>query len=249
MDVIRALRPEVVIHAQALSDVDRCEQDQELTHAMNVRTTANIIEALRDTGALMVYVSTDYVFDGAKGIPYDETDEPRPLSVYGRSKVKSERLTLDYAHGIVVRPSTLFGPGRMNFCDSIVTRVKAGQSVEAFQDQVTSPTYTEDFAEGIGHVVRTLQRQGVSAAMPSRILHVANAGGCSRLELAQRVVDLLGSSREHIRPIRMAEQQRPAPRPAYSVLTSCYLFAMIGRTLRPWDDAVHAYLRARHWLN
>ncbi len=248
-DLIQGFRPDVVIHTQAFSNVDACEQDPGMADAMNVQATAHVVAASRMTRAQLVYVSTDYVFDGTKGRAYDETDVPNPLSVYGRSKLQGERLTLDYAEGIVVRPSTLFGPARMNFCDHIVSRVRDGQSVEAFRDQVTSPTYTEDLAEGIGELARVLRAQGGSGMPPSRVVHMTNAGSCSRVEFAQRLVDLLGGSRQLIQAIRIADQQRPAPRPACSALTTRYLSAMIGRTLRPWDVALEAYLRGRQWLN
>ena len=243
------LHPDVVIHTQAFSNVDECERDPRLAEAMNVTTTVNVVKAIQGIGSLLVYVSTDYVFDGAKGRPYDETDSPKPLSVYGRSKLEGERLVLDYAYGVVVRPSTLFGHGRTNFCDQIVLRVNAGQPVQVFVDQVTSPTYTEDLAEGLDDLVQAIRERSTIAALPSRVYHITNAGCCSRLEFAQRVVALVGGSREYLQPIRMAQQQRPAPRPACSALTTRYLSQIIGRTLRPWDAALEAYLRQRRWLN
>ncbi len=196
---------------------------------------------------LLVYVSTDYVFDGTKGAPYDEADPPHPINVYGRSKLDGERVALTYPRAIVARTSTLFGEGRMNFCDQIVTRVQAHQPIEAFVDQVTSPTYTKDLAEGLADLSLTLVRS--SELREPRTFHLANAGGCSRVALAHRVAELLGQSRELIRPVPMASQRRAAVRPAYSALTTRHLSHVIGRTLRPWDDALHVYLRQRHWVN
>ena len=242
---MRDARPEAVIHTQALSDVDRCEQDPELARTMNVASTEHLAGALRETGALLVYLSTDYVFDGMKSAPYDEADAPRPLSVYGRSKLDGERVALGYGRGVVVRPSTLFGPGRMNFCDHVALQLRAGQPVEAFRDQVTSPTYTRDLAEALGDLVQA----GSGAAGSSRIVHIVNSGHCSREAFAYRVADLLGCPRDPIRVIGRAQQRRPAARPAYTALTSKYLNLAIGRTLRSWDDALQAYLRERRWLN
>ncbi|MBI1992613.1 MAG: dTDP-4-dehydrorhamnose reductase [Candidatus Omnitrophica bacterium] len=246
--VIRELRPDVVIHAQALSDVDRCEQEPALANAMNAETVANLAQALDATRSTLVHLSTDYVFDGAKGSPYDELDAPHPISVYGRSKLEGERMALSYAASVVIRPSTLFGPGRMNFCDHVVARVKAGRTVEAFIDQVTSPTYTEDLAEGIGQLLGVIDRASITA-LPSRILHLANDGSCSRYEFAQRIAELLGASRAQIRAIRMAEQGRPAPRPPFSGLTTRYVPRLIGRRLRPWDEAFQAYLASTDRLH
>ena len=246
-EVIRALQPDIVIHAQALSDVDRCEQDPVAANAQNADAIANVVRAVEHSRALVVYVSTDYVFDGTKGAPYDEADTPHPINVYGRSKLNGERIVLEYPRGIVVRTSTLFGEGRMTFCDAIVTRLRAQQPVEAFLDQVTSPTYTEDLAQGLADLSLTLVRS--RELQGPRTFHVANAGGCSRVELAHRVAELLGQSRDLIRPVPMASQRRVAARPAYSAFTTRHLSRIIGRTLRPWDDALHAYLRQRHWLN
>jgi len=245
-EIIRDCRPELVIHTQALSDVDRCELEPILAESLNVTAIRNLLQALTGSRAVVLYVSTDYVFDGTKGAPYDERDEPRPISAYGRSKLAGERVVLGVPRTIVARTSTLFGAGRMNFCDHIVGRLTAGEPVEAFADQVTSPTYSDDLADG-------LARLG-TAAMESwhdrgpRVFHVANAGGCSRVDFATRVAELLRAPRTLIRRISMAQQRRPAQRPAYSALTTVHLTQVIGRVLRPWDDALAAYLRQRRLL-
>ena len=240
-EAICAVRPDVVLHAQALPDVDRCEREPTLAEAMNVGTTAHVIDALAGTRAWLMFISTDYVFDGTKGSAYEEADAPQPLNVYGRTKLAAERLILSQPRGLVARVSTLFGAGRKNFCDEIVERLRRGDVVEAFSDQTTSPTYTEDVAEGLDLVLRVLE----CGALPSKILHVVNDGSCTRVAFANRVAELIGSSRSAIRAIPMAQQRRPAPRPAHSALRSRYLATMIGRTLRPWDDALQAYLRQR----
>jgi dTDP-4-dehydrorhamnose reductase len=246
-EVLRTVQPDLLVHAQAMSDVDRCELEPDLAQEQNVRATAHIVEALRGTRALLIYISTDYVFDGTKGAPYDETDEPRPISVYGATKLEGERVALGYPRAVVVRPSTLFGPGRMNFCDHIVLRLNAGQTVEAFQDQVTSPTYTEDVAVGIGELGAVLGRS--QRLREPRIYHLVNEGRCGRVEFAGRIAALLGHSRDRIRPIPVSAQRRPARRPAYSALATTQLLHTIGRRLRPWEEALHAYLCQRHWLN
>lgn len=237
----------MVIHTQALSDVDQCELEPAAANAQNVQTTANLVQALAEHGAFLVQMSTDYVFDGTKGALYDETDPPHPINVYGQSKLEAERLALGSPRAVVVRTSTLFGAGRMNFCDHIISRVQAGESVDAFIDQVTSPTSTEDLAGGIADLIAALPP---SLSLPQeRVFHLVNEGSCSREAFAQRVVELLGCSPALIRSIRMADQQRPAPRPAYSGLRMGNLPGIIGRALQPWDHALHAYLRQRRLLN
>ena len=245
-EVVRSLKPEIVIHAQAMVDVDRCEREPGQAHEQNVRTTEHLVRALEGTDALLVHVSTDYVFDGTKGSPYRESDEPHPINVYGRSKLESERVALQHPRGVVARTSTLFGPDRMNFCDYVVLQVRAGQPVDAFADQVTSPTYTADLAEGIGDLSEALWKHW--KATHPRVYHIANSGGCSRVAFSERIAERLGGSRGLIRKISRADRQR-APRPAYSSLDVTQLPLIIGRTLRPWDEALDAYLRQRRWLN
>lgn len=244
---MRAAQPEAVLHSQALSDVDRCELDPQDAERHNVLTVEHLCRALRGSGAFLMAVSTDYVFDGAKGRPYDEADPPNPVSVYGRTKLAGEQAALAYPLSVVIRPSSLFGPGRMNFCDQVVARARRQEPVEAYVDQATSPSYTEDVADGVWALLTALQGRGLAGQ--ARIYHVVNAGGCRRVEFVERVLALTGAPRTLLRPIRMADQRRPARRPPYSVLTSRHLPPVIGRTLRPWDEALHAYLQQRRWLN
>jgi dTDP-4-dehydrorhamnose reductase len=247
-EAVKGFGPDLVIHAQALSDVDRCQREPELGRSLNVGTTENLVAALErprprpggSAAATLLYVSTDYVFDGTKGAPYDETDAPHPINRYGAWKLESEQRVLRYARSAVVRVSTLFGPGRVNFCDQIAAALRAGQPVEAFVDQVTSPTYTDDAAGAIAELCGVLRDAGGPAR--ARVFHVTNAGGCSRARFAHRVAELLGAPRDLIREIPMAAQQRPAPRPPYSALATTQLPRTIRRRLRPWDDALQAYL-------
>ena len=135
----------------------------------------------------------------------------------------------------------------MNFCDHVIAGLTQGHHVEAFTDQMTSPTYTDDVAQAIGEVCEALQRRAAIGEL--RVVHIANRGGCTRLALAERIADLLGASRRLIQPIRMADQHRPAPRPRCSMLASSVLPALIGRSLRSWDEALQAYLRETQRLN
>jgi dTDP-4-dehydrorhamnose reductase len=243
---IASVRPEVVLHAQALSDVDRCEREPEAARRQNVTTTQHLVQALAASGALLVAVSTDYVFDGAKGAPYHEMDPPRPLSVYGRSKLEGEQAALTHPRALVVRTGTLFGPGRRNFCDDTVERLRAGEPVEAFSDQVTSPSFTADVAEGIAAL-----SVAVRAAAGDRlgVYHVVNAGAVSRVAFAERIAQWLGCPTALIHRVVMAEQRRPARRPACSALATERFTRMTSTTLRPWDEALRAYLLLRRWLS
>ena len=244
--LLQELEPDLVVHAQALSDVDRCEREPDEARAQNLLTTERLVEALKGRGTLLIHVSTDYVFDGTKGAPYDEDDVPHPLGVYGATKLEAERAALRHERSIVARTSTLYGPARTNFCDYVISRMRVGQPVDAFTDQVTSPTFVEDLARGLEELGVALWHRRDNEW--PRLVHLANAGACSRVEFADRIATLLGVSPALVRRISIADQKRPAPRPAYSALTSVHLPHLIRRTLRPWDQALQAYLQQRHRL-
>jgi dTDP-4-dehydrorhamnose reductase len=244
--LIEAVAPEAVIHAQAQSDVDVCEQQPELADRQNVQTAEHLCRALAQRDAVVIGISTDYVFDGAKGRPYDEQDACRPLNVYGRTKVAVEALVRELPRGIVARVSTLFGPDRLNFCGFAAARLAAGAPVEAFSDQVTSPTYTVDLADGLAALIQAAQQRRGSV-LPGTV-HVVNQGSCGRVELARTVAELVGAPLELVRPVPMAAQRRPAPRPPYSALADTQFRTLVGRSLRGWQDALCEYLRAHpHW--
>jgi dTDP-4-dehydrorhamnose reductase len=235
---VQAAKPDLVIHAQALSDADWCEQHPDEATRQNVAAMRNLADALRGTSAWLIAVSSDYVFDGRLGRPYDETDAPAPISVYGHSKHAAEREARGYGRGVIARTSTLFGPGRRNFCDMIVAALQAGEPVDAFEDQTTSPSYTIDVARALDELGKHL----MATPGAPRTYHVTNGGAATRVEFATRVADELGLPAGLIRPIRMADQRRPARRPAYSALTTIHNVPTMRRVLRPWHDALEAHL-------
>ncbi len=239
---------DLIIHAQALADLDQCEDHPLLAQRMNVEAVEHLCRVAEERTIGVIMISTNCVFDGAKDRPYDEADAPYPISVYGRTKVAGERLLLRSPRNAVVRTSLLFGAGarRENFCETVIRGAREGRPVEAFVDQVVSPTSTEDMAEGLVWLLRVLQ--GHARGTP-HLYHLVNAGTCSRVELANRIVELLGGSLTLVKPIRMADQGRPAKRPANATLTSRWLTAVTGRSLRSWDEALQAYLKQRHLLN
>ena len=239
---IRDAQPDLILHAQALSDVDRCEREPASAQAQNVLPVIHLRQALAsDQRALLVSISTDYVFDGTKGEAYDERDMPRPLSVYGASKRSGEEEALRRARAMVVRTGTLFGLGRPTFCEYVAAQVRVGQPVEAFVDQWTSPTFTKDVADAVAEL--SFRRWQSADGQWPRVVHVTNAGGCSRVEFARRIATLTGGDPELVRAVPMASQRRPAARPANSMLSSIHVPTLLGRSLRTWDDALCAHLR------
>ena len=212
---VHGFAPDVVLHTAAYTDVDGAEAHPEVAEAINVEGTRNVVRAVRGTHTTLVYISSDYVFDGTKGSPYVESDPTNPLGVYGRTKLAGEQATLEWARGISVRTSWLFSDTGKNFVKTILAAARekaaAGEPLRVVDDQVGSPTYAPHLASAIEEALR----QGVGAG----IYHMGGGGYCSWCELAREVVQLAGIDVE-VLPISTAELDRPAPRPAFSALVT-----------------------------
>ena len=193
---------DLVFHAAAWTNVDGAEAEPDEAHRVNVLGTRNAASL----GAPLVYFSSDYVFDGQKDEPYVESDLPRPLSAYGRSKLAGER---EVESGWIVRSAWLFGPTGHNFLRTMLRLAAERDEVTVVGDQRGSPTYVGHLAEAVRELVRL--EQGV--------WHVAADGECTWAEFASAIFEEAGI-RCDVRPISTEELGRPAPRPAYSVLRS-----------------------------
>src|SRR3954471_23502560 len=203
--VADALRGATVINCAGYTDVDGAEADPETAHAVNAEGARNVAEA----AARVVYVSTDYVFDGTKPTPYVESDPVNPLSEYGRSKLAGERATLTASpHSVIVRTSWVFGAGGRNFVATMLERAEGGDRVKVVDDQIGCPTFS-------GHLAEALL--GLAEGHEHGFLHVAGSGVCSWYEFARAIFDRAGVDVE-VEPCSTAEFPRPAPRPANSAL-------------------------------
>ena len=195
-------QPDLVLHAAAWTDVDGAEADPVGAEAVNVVGTRNVVAL----GVPVVYFSTDYVFDGRKGEPYVESDEPNPLGVYGRTKLDGEREMRD---GWIVRSSWLFGWTGKNFVRTMLALGDERDEVSVVADQVGCPTYVGHLAEATRELLE----------LPGGVWHVAAEGECSWAEFARAIFEEAGLDCR-VREITTEELGRPAPRPAYSVLRS-----------------------------
>jgi dTDP-4-dehydrorhamnose reductase len=193
---------DLVLHAAAWTDVDGAEADPAAVEAVNVFGTRNVVAL----GAPVAYFSTDYVFDGTKREPYLESDEPRPLSVYGRSKLAGER---EVGEGWIVRSSWLFGWTGKNFVRTMLELGGERDEVSVVADQVGCPTYVAHLAEATRELL----------SLPGGVWHVAAEGECTWAEFAQAIFEEAGLDCR-VREITTEELGRPAPRPAYSVIRS-----------------------------
>lgn len=226
-------RPDVVINCAAWTDVDGAETDEQGAFAVNGTGAGNVAAAAAEVGASVVYVSSDYVFDGAKGAPYVESDQVAPLSAYGRTKLAGEEATIaaNKRH-FVVRSAWLFGISGPNFVETMLRLAGSGNEVLVVRDQVGSPTYTWHLAYGIVRLI-----EGIEFG----IHHMAAAGQCSWYDFAREIFEQAKVECK-VLSISTEEFGRPAPRPPFSALTSQREHAI---RLPTWQDGLAGYLAQR----
>lgn len=230
-------RPDVVLNASAYNRVDAAETEADQAFAVNAIGPRHLAEAARAAGALMVHVSSDYVFDGEARRPYAEDDPTNPLGVYGLSKLAGERLVqMATERSLVVRTSAVFAAGASrdkggSFIERILARARSGQPLRVVADQVLSPTYAPDLAEAVLALVRADARG---------VVHVSNDGSCSWHELAMAALERAGLPRE-VEPIRASDLGAPARRPAYSVLSNERYRSLGLPPRRHWREAVEEF--------
>jgi len=228
-------RPDWILLCAAYTDVDGCEKDPARAFAVNRDGAAHVARAAAQTGSRLVFLSSDYVFDGEKRTPYEIEDPRNPINVYGRSKAEAENnLSEIVPDCCIVRTSWLFGVGGKCFPDTLLKLAGTQPELRVVDDQCGCPTYTPDLAAVIASLVRK-QAQGV--------VHVTNGGSCSWFEFARAIL-AARSPENTVIPVTTAEFPRPARRPAHSVLSGRSLQAF-GIGLPDWQDALKRYLRQR----
>jgi dTDP-4-dehydrorhamnose reductase len=233
--VLEKARPDGIVLAAAYTNVDDCESHPELAIAVNRDGPVNVAQAARRIGAKLLFVSSDYVFDGRKTSPYEAGDARNPQSVYGRSKAEAEvRLLEVLPECCIARTSWLYGTGGKCFPDTILKLAASRPALDVVDDQRGCPTYSIDLSRAIIRLCRN---------HASGIVHVTNAGDCSWFEFAREIVKGEGLATE-VRPVSSQQMARPAPRPAYSVLSSKSL-QPYGITMPTWQDALRRYLQER----
>jgi len=241
---VRTFRPDLLLNAAALTDLDRCEREPEAAFAVNREGAGHTAEAARAAGAAWIGISTDYVFDGRKGEPYREEDLPNPLSCYGRSKWEGEERGLAaHPKGLVVRVSALFGPGRPTFLSGAADRLRAGQPVPVAADQLNCPSYSLDLAENLAKLSRSVLERSGPVGFGGR-LHLSNKGAARRPDLVRALARALSIPKERIR-LQLTTWEalrRPARRPAATAWDLSRAEALVG-PIRGWEAALEAYAR------
>ncbi len=230
--VIRESRPEWVLLLAAYTDVDGCESNRDLAFAVNCDGAVNVAEAAREAGSRLLFVSTDYVFDGSKRSPYQTSDARNPASVYGESKARAEERLLEILPEVcIARTSWLFGHGGKCFPATILKLASSRPEISVVNDQRGSPTFTVDLAPALVQLCRASARG---------IVHVTNSGNCTWYEFATEIMRMSGLPAV-VKPVTTAEIPRPARRPAYSVLSPDSLHAY-NIHMPDWKDALRRYL-------
>jgi len=231
-ETVTAFQPDVVLHPAALTDVDRCTREPELALRVNGLGTHNLALACLKTDAVLLTVSTNEVFDGAKGAPYYEYEATNPINPYACSKLAAEFYTrLHLRRFYIVRTAWLYAPGGANFPSKIVAAADKYGRLRVVVDEISNPTYAPDLAEAIVKLIHT-EHYG--------IYHLANSGVCSRYDYARAVLELAGRGDVPIEPITSDQWPRASRPPLHCALHN-FAGAALGITLRPWRAALEAY--------
>ncbi|REJ11698.1 MAG: dTDP-4-dehydrorhamnose reductase [Bacillaceae bacterium] len=231
--VISKVKPDVVIHAAAYTKVDLAESEPDQAFAINSYGTRNVVVVSEKVGAKLVYVSTDYVFDGTANLPYHEFAPTNPLSVYGKSKLAGEQFVRDlHSKFFIVRTSWVYGKHGNNFVKTMLKLSQERDELMVVHDQIGCPTYTVDLANCILELIQT-EKYGV--------YHVSNSGHCSWYEFAKAIFEEAGIEVK-VNPCTTKDFPRPAPRPTYSVFEHMALKLNGFSEMRYWREALKEFI-------
>ena len=225
-DAITDIMPEIVIHCAAYTNVDKAEEEFDKAHAVNSKGVENVAKVCAKTGAVLVYISTDYIFDGTKNTPYTPDDKPNPINNYGLTKLKGEEAVQRYCTKYyIVRTSWLYGHHGKNFVETMLS-LKNKEELKVVDDQTGCPTWTAELSSGIIKLLRE---------KPYGIYHVCGSGKTTWYGFAK---EILKPYNVNLIPCKTSEFPRPAKRPAYSVMDN-------GKICGGWKAALHDYLKLR----
>jgi dTDP-4-dehydrorhamnose reductase len=229
---VQQTRPEWIVLSAAYTDVDGCEINPTLASAVNTHGATDVAKAAASAGSKLLFVSTDYVFDGRNTSPYETSDRRNPINIYGKTKAEAEeRIIAILPDCCIVRTSWLFGPGGKCFPDTMLNLAASRPEIDVVNDQRGCPTYTLDLSDAIIQLCR---------AGAQGIVHCTNSGDCSWYEFASEILREAGL-KTVVRPTTSEKFVRPAERPKYSVLSSASL-SRYQIQMRPWQQTLADYL-------
>ncbi|MDQ0339459.1 dTDP-4-dehydrorhamnose reductase [Caldalkalibacillus uzonensis] len=232
-EIIYNVKPDIVIHCAAYTNVDQAETEPNKAFLVNAIGARNIAVATERFGAKLVYISTDYVFDGQKKEPYHEFDQPCPINIYGKSKLAGEQYVRDFhSRYFIVRTSWVYGKNGNNFVKTMLKLAKEKKALKVVNDQKGCPTYTVDLANVILELVRS-EKYG--------IYHVTNSGSCTWYEFANTIFEHANIN-VNVEACTTKDFPRPAMRPANSILDHLSLRLNGYKEVRHWKDALQDFL-------
>jgi len=247
---IKEARPQVIVNATAYTAVDQAEKEADLANAINAVAPGYLAEEARSLGAVLIHFSTDYVFDGTKGSPYQETDTPNPLSVYGKSKLDGERNIIQVGGVyLILRTSWLYSLRRDSFVTRVLEWSRQQTVMRVVSDQVGNPTWARMLAEVVAQVLAKGGDEVVDwLGEKGGLYHLAGRGVASRYEWAQAILEITPQPETHLKlvliPAKTDEFPTPAKRPLYSALNCECFSATFGFRLPPWKDALQLVLNS-----
>jgi len=233
--VLKELDPDVVINTAAFHVTDLCENDPDTSFKVNALGARNVAVACQEMNAKVVFISTDYVFDGEKNSPYIEYDLPNPLNIYGKSKLAGENYVMHTCQKhFIIRTAGVFGGEKKNFVKTILKLANERKELNVVYDQIHCPTYTYDLAPKIGELIETSYYG---------LYHISNKGEISWFDYAQKILELTHLDEQvKLNKISAKDYGSPAPRPNYSVLRH-YNLELLGKDDLPsWEDALERYI-------
>lgn len=240
-EVVRNIVPDVIIHAAAYTNVDQAESERLEAYETNALGTRNIADAAQQVKAKLIYVSTDYVFDGSKKEPYCESDIPSPRSVYGETKLIGEQFVKRLCDSyFIVRTAWLFGIHGNNFVKKIYKLAHNCNQIYAASDCIGSPTYSLDLATFIAQLMRTTK---------FGVYHASNQGSCTRYEFARAILESIDLQHVKITPVTSASFNLSAERPLNSALLNQTIHYYRLNSLRPWREALQEYISRDPFFN
>ena len=237
------VRPDLVINAAAYTAVDKAESEPDLAHLVNAVGAGNLAYAAQAAGIPIIQLSTDYVFDGAKGSPYFETDLPAPVSIYGRTKLAGERTAAKVCpHHLILRTAWVYSPFGHNFVKTMLHLAETRLEIGVVDDQIGSPTYAPHLAEAILQISLGIAERPADE-VPWGIYHLAGRGETTWCGLARTIFEhsgLRGGPTAHVKATSTADYPTPAPRPANSRLDAGLMQKTFGVALPEWHGGVAA---------
>ncbi|MCB2202851.1 dTDP-4-dehydrorhamnose reductase [bacterium] len=243
-ETVREVEPNLIVNATAYTNVDKAESEPELAMAINGTGVGILAEEAKRLKAALIHYSTDYLFDGTKGEPYSEEDEPNPINVYGETKLTGERAVqaVDGAY-LIFRTSWVYSLRRPCFVTKVLKWAREQETLRIVDDQVSSPTWARTLAEATAQVIAQGRGEPVEYIQEKRgLYHLAGGGSCSRFEWAKAITAILltdkGVKLQNIQPAKSNEFPTPAERPLNTFMSCCLFEKIFGLKIPFWEDVI-----------